>query len=54
VDQLAEANELDPFALEPLEIDQLVTFLYALTDLRALDMMNIIPENVPSGLPVID
>ncbi|MDG1891474.1 MAG: cytochrome c peroxidase [Verrucomicrobiota bacterium] len=54
VDQLAEANELDPVALEPLEIDQLVTFLYALTDLRALDMMNIIPENVPSGLPVID
>ncbi|MDB4795568.1 cytochrome-c peroxidase [Verrucomicrobia bacterium] len=54
VDLIAEAAELEPVNLEPLEIDELVSFLYALTDLHALDMMDIVPETVPSGLPVED
>ncbi len=54
VNQLADACQLEPVSLEPDEIDQLVAFLYALTDMRALDMMDIVPETVPSGLPVND
>ena len=54
VDQLADACQIKPVNLEPDEIDQLVSFLYALTDLRALDMTDIIPSSVPSGLPVAD
>ena len=54
VDQLADACQIEPVNLEPDEIDQLVSFLYALTDLRALDMTDIIPSSVPSGLPVAD
>jgi cytochrome c peroxidase len=54
VNQLADACQLEPVSLESDEIDQLVAFLYALTDMRALDMMDIVPETVPSGLPVND
>ena len=54
VNQLAGACRVEPVVLDSLEIDQLVDFLYSLTDLRALDMMYIIPESVPSGLPVDD
>jgi hypothetical protein len=54
VDQLAHSCQLEPVNLEPAEVDQLVSFLYALTDLRALDMTNVIPSSVPSGLPVAD
>jgi len=54
VNQIADACQLEPVSLEPDEIDQLVAFLYALTDMRALDMMDIVPETVPSGLPVND
>ena len=54
VNQLANACQVEPVSLDPDEIDQLVAFLYALTDMRALDMMDIVPETVPSGLPVND
>ena len=54
VDQLADACQIKPVNLEPDEIDQLVSLLCALTDLRALDMTDIIPSSVPSGLPVAD
>ncbi len=49
---IAAANEL---ALEPLadaEIADLVAFLKSLTDPRSRDLGHVIPDRVPSGLPV--
>ena len=49
---IAAANEL---ALEPLndaEIANLVAFLKSLTDPRSRDLSHLIPDRVPSGLPV--
>jgi cytochrome c peroxidase len=50
---------LDPILsqLNPLtdtEITQLVAFLECLTDPAINDLVNIVPDTVPSGLPVID
>ena len=51
---IAEANELEPRALEDQEVDDLIAFLRALTDPRSRDRSDLIPERVPSGLPVED
>jgi cytochrome c peroxidase len=52
-------ENLDPILsrLKPLsdtEISQLVAFLECLTDPAINDLLNIVPDTVPSGLPVID
>lgn len=54
VQNLAEANELAPVALSDSETDQLISFLHALTDPRALNMTRDIPTRVPSGLPLAE
>ncbi len=52
-------ERIDPLAVEPLpltdaEIAQILAFLEALTDPAAADLSHVIPETVPSGLPVHD
>ncbi len=52
-------QRLDPAVSEPLElsdreVNQLLTFLEALTDPRAADLREDIPASVPSGLPIAD
>jgi cytochrome c peroxidase len=54
VDSLAEANELEPVSLSESETDQLLSFLHALTDPRALNMTRDIPMRVPSGIPLAE
>lgn len=57
---MAEIIErVDPLAAEApaltdAEIDQIMAFLEALTDPAAADLSHVIPEVVPSGLPVRD
>ncbi len=34
------------------EVDELVAFLEALTDPSARDMSEVVPDSVPSGLPI--
>ncbi len=50
--RIAEANELDPVTLTDAEVADLVAFLRSLTDPAARDLSHVIPERVPSGLPV--
>ncbi len=54
VNEIAQANELKKSKLSEREIVQLLEFLQALTDPKFLDMRDIIPSEVPSGLPVFD
>ncbi|MEO1459293.1 MAG: cytochrome c peroxidase, partial [Pseudomonadota bacterium] len=52
--RLAGANERAVTPLGDAEIADLVAFLEALTDPRSRNMTHLIPEAVPSGLPVAD
>lgn len=54
VQQIAEANEIQPIQLKKSEIDLLITFLHALTDPASLDLRRDAPQTVPSGLSIID
>jgi cytochrome c peroxidase len=52
-------GNLDPLVAEPTalsddEVNQLLTFLEALTDPAAIDLGSDVPDSVPSGLPVRD
>lgn len=49
---LLDANEARPVALSDAEIDALVAFLDALTDPSSLPERAMVPDAVPSGLPV--
>ena len=51
---IAAANELAPTRLAPIEVQDLVAFLRSLTDPRSRDRRDLVPERVPSGLPVND
>ncbi len=51
---IAGANSLAPIALSDDEISDLVAFLNALTDPASRNLDHLIPESVPSGLPVAD
>jgi cytochrome c peroxidase len=53
-DNIAQASELEPTALTDAEVDDLVAFLRCLTDERSRDLGHLVPERVPSGLPVAD
>ena len=44
----------EPRELSDKEIDQLMEFLNALTSPSAVDLSHLVPESVPSGLPVYD
>ncbi|MDX1419123.1 MAG: cytochrome c peroxidase [Rubricoccaceae bacterium] len=52
--RIAAANELAPVALTDAEVDDLLAFLHALTDPASRDLSHLVPEEVPSGLPVRD
>jgi cytochrome c peroxidase len=50
---------IDPLMTTPRElthedIDQLMAFLYAQTSPTAVDLAHLVPDSVPSGLPVWD
>jgi cytochrome c peroxidase len=51
---LAASSELQPKQLRARELDDLLSFLYALTDRNSLDLRRTAPRSVPSGLPVAD
>ncbi len=51
---IAKANELEPRRLDDESIACLEAFLEALTDARSLDLSHLVPDRVPSGLPVAD
>jgi len=51
---LAASNELPPLALDTDEVDDLVAFMHALTDVRTTDLSKAMPQRVPSGLPLAD
>jgi cytochrome c peroxidase len=46
--------EVKPVSLRDREVEDLVEFLHALTDPRALDIRNTVPMEVPSLLPVAE
>jgi cytochrome c peroxidase len=52
--RIAEANELQPVALTDGEVDDLLAFLKGLTDPASRDLADVVPNRVPSGLPVED
>ena len=52
--RIAEANELESIALSDPEVSDLLAFLESLTDPASLNLPSIVPERVPSGLPVED
>ena len=51
---IAAANELEPIELTDGEVADLLAFLESLTDPNSLDQRSLVPDRVPSGLPVID
>jgi cytochrome c peroxidase len=51
-DAIARANTLRPTPLSDTQIAELVAFLKALTDPAFRDANHLVPDHVPSGLPV--
>ncbi|MDF1701981.1 MAG: cytochrome c peroxidase [Planctomycetota bacterium] len=51
---VAAANEQPVVALADEEVADLLAFLHALTDERSRNLGHLVPERVPSGLPVSD
>ena len=51
---IADANELPPAILSDREVDDLVAFLYALTDRSSMDLRRDVPPAVPSGIPLAE
>ena len=51
---VAAACDVEPVALSDDEVDQLMDFLWALTDPASADLRDDVPERVPSGLPLGD
>ena len=52
--RITSANELDSKTLSDEEVHQLISFLGALTDPMVRELGRLVPERVPSGLPVND
>ena len=52
--RIADANQLSAQSLSDTEVNDLIAFLRTLTDPRSRDQQDLIPERVPSGLPVTD
>ncbi len=51
---IARANELTPQTRTDRDVEALVAFLKTLTDPRSRNQGDLVPERVPSGLPVAD
>jgi cytochrome c peroxidase len=54
ISDLLSANELPRVFLSDNEVDDLLDFLYSLTDPKVFKFSNLIPKRVPSGLPLAD
>ena len=52
--KIAAAGELDKMELSEQQIDDLLAFMDALTDASSINKRHIVPDKVPSGLPVDD
>ena len=53
-DQIQSANELEPVTLNDRDVSDLAAFLRALTDPAHRNPVHLVPDQVPSGLPVDD
>jgi len=53
-DAITHRIELDPPHLSDGEVSDLIVFLQALTDPRALDLRKTMPQRVPSGPPLAE
>lgn len=51
---IAVANELSSTDLSDAEVHELMAFLESLTDPSSKDLTSVVPDRVPSGLPVTD
>jgi cytochrome c peroxidase len=51
---IEEACELQPRTLSERQIDDLMDFLWALTDPQSVDLRVDVPASVPSGLPLAE
>ena len=49
---IAAANELSPVSLSDAQLADVIAFLDALTDPQSADTRHLVPDSVPSGLPV--
>lgn len=54
VQEIADHNELEPVQLSDRDVECLIEFLHALTDTRVHELRHLIPQRVPSGLPIVD
>lgn len=52
--KIADANELEPVSLSDDEVEKILAFLDSLTDPSVERLNDLVPERVPSGLPVED
>ena len=52
--KIADANELIAVDLTDDEVSDVLAFLESLTDPTSKELAHILPESVPSGLPVVD
>ena len=50
--RIAQANELAPVSLSDQDVDDIVAFLESLTDPSVRSLSHLVPQRVPSGLPV--
>ena len=51
---IAIACEVEPVVLRETQIQDLMDFLWALTDPQSVDLRIDVPASVPSGLPLAD
>ena len=51
---IADANELAPVTLSDRQFSDLIEFLHALTDRKAIDLRTDMPDSVPSGLSLAE
>jgi cytochrome c peroxidase len=51
---LAKPEEIEPIYLSDSEVEELVIFLKSLTSPSLDELVKLVPERVPSGLPVED
>lgn len=54
LEAIAAQNQAPPRNLSDRDVDDLVAFLQSLTDPAALDLRHLVPDRVPSGLPLAD
>lgn len=54
VEKIANASEIIKLNYSKEDIDKIMEFLYALTDPASLDIRDLAPKSVPSGLPIAD